>query len=1162
MYRHVTVVASLALLLGSFAFGAAPEIVSVEKIWDAGGHNAFTDLIRFQNQWFCSFREADGHVKGDGLIRIISSEDGASWRSRALLAEAGIDLRDPKLSVTADSRLMVVAGGSVYRNDELVGRQPRVAFSADGDTWTLPQRVVDEGDWLWRVTWHQGRAYGVCYRSAKSEADWTLRLVAADDGVHFETVAALEVQGKPNETTLRFLSDDTLLALVRREGEQQNAVIGESKPPYTQWRWADSGHRVGGPNFVEGPDGSLWAAGRSYPGGAKTVLASMTPNTYDPVLTLPSGGDCSYPGLVFHEGLLWMSYYSSHEGKTSIYLAKIRVPKSASLAGAEPSSAFLRDWLVCGPFPAGKPLSTAPELFHLNRFGTDFLGGETEARPKAGDQVAFEGETRTWTAYASPGDEVYLDGVVSPLENVVAYAYREILLEHATACVLSLGSNDGVRAWLNGEQVLDVPRARGLRPDTDLVGLVLNAGVNRLLLKVEDRGNLWGFACRVLPVESPVAAEHLLLFDVITGAGGIPTLRFRHDPKLIGSFIEGAHLRAYRPTTPQATVWEGSWDQNPAMALPVDATQFGEYTLAVEATLAGGVTHASSLPFSSGERVEYELFADGRSGHSIVVGAEASDSEKWAATELQHWLQEVSGAAFSLIDDTQPLPGKALIVGYNKHAAALPGDSAERPADSDERFRYRNAGHHIVLWGGRDRGTMYAVMSFLERELGCRWYTPRVSVIPRKARFAFTSLDYSDAPRMRVRNDFYYEAFEPLWAARNKVNGAMGLREQPGGVEGYWSVHTFYPLMPPTEFYDAHPEYFSLINGERIWDSAQLCLTNPDVLNIMTERLSKVMREQPGYLIYSLSQNDWRNPCQCANCQALATAEESESGPVLWFVNQVAQRVEGEFPDKFVGTLAYQYTRKPPKNLRPRENVVIRFCSIECCFSHDFLTCPENQSFLEDLRGWSAIAPHLYIWDYVVNFSHYLMPYPNFGVLKSNINTFRENNAIGIMEQAAYQSRGGEFAELRAWVIGRLLWNWDQDVDALVDDFMYGYYGRAGQYVRAYFDLLHRRVTPDRHIHLGLQPSDQIFSDAFVREAEAIFDEADIVADTEEIRQRVEVARLPILYLKCKRLPSQAKHDGTYARFKAIVEREGITHFAESGAPNREAFTAEMDAVE
>ena len=304
------------------------ELVSVKRLWDQGDHNAFTSLIRFRGKWYCCFREADGHVKGDGKLRVIVSEDGDTWESAALLEEEGIDLRDPKLSVTPKGQLMIVAGGSVYRGDELVGRQPRVAFSDDGRAWTPTQRVLGEDEWLWRVTWHKGRAYGVTYKGLdEAKGEWAVDLVVSDDGVRYDLITRLEVHGRPNETTLRFLPDDTMIALVRREADNKHGWIGSGRPPYKQWTWHDAGHQLGGPDFIVLPNGTMWAGARSYPGGAKTVVARLRKDSYEPVLTLPSGGDCSYPGFVWHDGLLWMSYYSSHEGKTSVYLARIRLPK-------------------------------------------------------------------------------------------------------------------------------------------------------------------------------------------------------------------------------------------------------------------------------------------------------------------------------------------------------------------------------------------------------------------------------------------------------------------------------------------------------------------------------------------------------------------------------------------------------------------------------------------------------------------------------------------------------------------------------------------------------------------------------------------------------------------------------------------------------------------
>lgn len=835
----------------------------------------------------------------------------------------------------------------------------------------------------------------------------------------------------------------------------------------------------------------------------------------------------------------------------------------------EPSGNFMRSWLVCGPFPNAPAPGGTREAIERPGFETDYLvghGGEAKLRVSPGQEERHAGTTRVWSRYDSPEDVVDLDAAISTEDDVVGYAYCEIEADAAGPCVLALGTNDGVAVWWNGERVWSNPRARTHIADGDLIPVLLERGTNRLLLKIEERGGRWRFICRLLPFEAGTALDRMLLFRVEPGEANRPILKFHGALPLYRNVIPRARLRVVRAADPEHVVWKGQWRGTRETALPIKTPHYDRFLLYVDLAFTTGVKRTIELPFFAGEKIEHNLFRSGTTDYAIVVSDQASDSEKWAARELQYWLKECSGADFPIRGDAEAPAPREIVIGWNAHTQKILGKSRKSsrsgmPHPAGESFIYANVGPHLLIWGGRDRGTMYGVMSFLERELGCRWYTPRVSVTPKRNAYRFTWLHHQESPGVRVRNDFYFEAFDPIWAARNRVNGAMGYREQPGGIECYWGVHTFYPLMPPEEFFAEHPEYYSLIKGRRIHDHAQLCLTNPDVLRIMTERIRAKMRENPEYLIYDVSQNDWHNPCQCDNCQAIAQREGSESGVVVWFVNQIAEQIEDEFPGKFIGTLAYQYTRKPPKTIKPRENVVIRLCSIECCFAHDFMSCPENASFVEDMKGWAAIAPHLYIWDYVVNFSHYIMPYPNFRVLQPNIQFFRDHNAIGIMEQAAYQSRGGEFAELRAYVISRLLWDPECDVQEVINDFMYGYYGRAGQYVRAYFDLLHAQLTPDTHIHLGLEANNKLFSDAFVRDAEGLFDKAERVADTEEIRQRVEMARLPIMYLKCKRTPAAARQDGTYQRFRAIVEREGITHYAEAGAPHREAFHAEVEGA-
>lgn len=820
---------------------------------------------------------------------------------------------------------------------------------------------------------------------------------------------------------------------------------------------------------------------------------------------------------------------------------------------------WITNWYLLGPFPLEKSTNA---LKHLPGFENDFLsssGGENNPQVKSGQTVTIDNKKLQWFEYTGTDSIISLDKAISIESNVAAYAYKEIYSENDGIFIISLGTNDGGKLWINGVEVWDRPEGRGCKPDDDFIPVRLRKGKNKILLKVEEKGNSWEFCARILPFNIDTFTKNGALFSVVTTPNGKSELRFSLSEAVINELFKTVNLEIYLNEKEQLLVTSEGWTKKKRMILDIEDQGFKPYSLKIKAEKNDGEEWIQKIIFNSGKRVNYSLFENMKTDYRIIVGKNASESEHWAASELQKYLMEISAAKFEIASDDSELTGTEIVIGYNKHSQELLGADFDEPELLDESFIYKNIKSNIVLVGGKQRGSMYAVFAFLENIFGVRWYTPQVTVIPKREEYIFNYLNHYEEPSLQVRNDFYYEAFNPTWAAHNKINGAMGFRKQHGDIEGYWAVHTFYRFMPPSEFYDEHPEYYSLIDGKRIHDRAQLCLTNPAVLNIITERLKQAIKENPSNLIYSVSQNDWRNPCQCNNCQAIVDDEGSQSGIMVWFVNQVADRVKDEYPDKYVGTLAYQYTRKPPEKVKPKENVVIRLCSIECCFSHDFNSCPENQEFLSDLEKWSAISPHLYIWDYVVNFSHYIMPYPNFNVLQSNIKSFIVNSSIGVMEQAAYQSRGGEFSELRAYVISKLLWNVESNIDEVIDDFMYGYYGRSGQYIREYLDLLHSQITPETHIHLGLEADDKIFSDQFVLEAEKVFNEAEKVAENKEIKERVELARLPLMYLKCKRYPVNSKYDGTYERFNEIVEREGITHFAEAGLPSIEDFHNQIE---
>jgi len=317
---------------------AAPKLLEVHKIWDAAPHNAFTDLVRFNNRWFCAFREGKAHVSPDGALRVITSTDGKAWESAALIKSDQGDLRDAKLTVAPDGRLML-AGAVALKQPSDVRHKSIIWFSQDGHSWTEGKIVGDDNYWLWRVTFHDNVGYGLGYRTV---APRSARLYATkDNGRTFQAlIPKIEPVGWAGEHDLSFAADGSVVCLLRRDpppkaeaegldaaAKAGHAVIGTSKPPYSDWQWKDLKVRIGGPAVLRLADGRLLAVVRLYDKKPRTSVCWLDADaaTLTEVLPLPSGGDTSYAGLVMHEGVLWISYYSSHEGKTSIYLAKVAV---------------------------------------------------------------------------------------------------------------------------------------------------------------------------------------------------------------------------------------------------------------------------------------------------------------------------------------------------------------------------------------------------------------------------------------------------------------------------------------------------------------------------------------------------------------------------------------------------------------------------------------------------------------------------------------------------------------------------------------------------------------------------------------------------------------------------------------------------------------------
>lgn len=531
-----------------------------------------------------------------------------------------------------------------------------------------------------------------------------------------------------------------------------------------------------------------------------------------------------------------------------------------------------------------------------------------------------------------------------------------------------------------------------------------------------------------------------------------------------------------------------------------------------------------------------KLFGNGKSRYRIVVAADASQSELTAAEELQLYIEKLSGAKLEVLsEDNASTKGRYIFVGYNENLGEMLG--VERPAADDESFTYRSVGDDLWIYGGSQRGTMYGVYSFVERELGVRWYTRDCTLTPELKKWSFKELSHSEKPAVEKRMTDYFSAQHDDFLAHNKLNSVWGSKSNKyGGLVGFWGAHTFSYFVPEDKYFSAHPEYYSLVDGVRK-PHTQLCLSNPEVLEICKKGMKKAIEENPDYWVYSLSQNDNLHYCQCEKCKALADKYGGQSGLMIWFANQVADYIKEFYPEKYISTFAYQYTRRVPKNITPRDNIVIRLCSIEFCFCHPLDGCDYNKPFMRDIKGWAEIASKLYIWDYVTNFRHYLLPLANFYVLADNIKTFIDNNVIGVYEEGVYNSYGGAWAELRTWVIGKLLWNPDQDVKPLVEEFIRNYYGAAAPYVQQYFDYCHAQIKDDSVVRIFDSFNHPFFTDEFIAESSAMLEKARQAVENEsdEMKHRVDLVRLQPQYLRLMRHPQQALEDGTYDHFVKMI---------------------------
>ena len=551
-----------------------------------------------------------------------------------------------------------------------------------------------------------------------------------------------------------------------------------------------------------------------------------------------------------------------------------------------------------------------------------------------------------------------------------------------------------------------------------------------------------------------------------------------------------------------------------------------------------------------------QITQGGKTCMTIMTAADATEQESYAAGELRHYLEFITMTGIPMACGS--VDGAVIAVGKAGAELGIMPD----PSLGDDGFRLKTVGCNLVILGGK-RGVIYGVYEFLER-LGCRFFTPTCEQVPNVPDLILPDLDETCIPVLEYRYH-NYAGFtgHPRFAVKSRINGPVPIKEKFGGhLEYIWFVHSFEPcILSPGEWFESHPEYFSMADGKRVRERAQLCLTNPDVLDIAVRKVKAALREHPECRLISVSQNDWDNHCTCPDCGRIDENEHSSAGSLIWFVNRVAAAIESEHPDVIVDTLAYQYSRPAPRHIRPHRNVCVRLCSIESCFAHPFETCDDTSrwvihpdgsasSFIKDLQDWAKVCDRMYIWDYTTCFAHYPAPHPNWNVLQPNMRAFIRNNVKGVFEQANGASGGGtDLNELRAYLIGKLLWDADCDYERHMSEFLAFFYGEAARHIRQYIQVLTDKVEAD-NIHIGFNdPCDRAhLTDEMLDRYDGIFDEAEMAVARDPIRaMRVARARLSIRWVRLKN-KAMLRHDKDpeeVGRFFTDWRAHGLTRIDE-----------------
>ena len=515
----------------------------------------------------------------------------------------------------------------------------------------------------------------------------------------------------------------------------------------------------------------------------------------------------------------------------------------------------------------------------------------------------------------------------------------------------------------------------------------------------------------------------------------------------------------------------------------------------------------------------------------IAVAEDATITEKYAAERLSYYLSQIVGGEIAVVGENEA-QGVVISVGDTVYS------DYEAEGKKNGSYEIYTDGGMIIIDGAGNKGAINGVYAFLEKFCGCHWYEDEVIVIHENGEITVSGdIELEYTPFFEYSETDTKSAYDPEFSVANGLTGGVykNLTAEQGGDVSYIgrSSHTLVNLYcTPEKYFSEHPEYFALVGGVRT--PTQLCLTNEAVKDIVTaeviEALDKSYEPDAPLQIISVTQADNGEFCTCEECSALDSKNGSQAGTMITFVNEIAERVRAvrDYDNIAFDTFAYQYTRKAPSDVVPREDVIVRLCSIECCFGHplDDEDCPENAAFMADLKEWNKICDRLYIWDYVLNCYESNVIHPNFGVLQRNIQIFYEHGVKGVYEQGVYYitNADGEFAEMRTYLLSKLMQNPYLDYEAEMLGYCQAVYGGAGEYVKEFIDYITDfQLDSFTHLYIGQESFITFitFPDNRVKECDELWEKAFVAEMTDAQRAQLERSHISWRYWKCAHYRSE-----------------------------------------